>query len=70
MERMGPHRPRIRGRGAGDQWLVRARRWCVRRTERDARLATARGRPISEANLRRLRMRRWAEINRLYEHNQ
>ena len=38
---------------------ARAWRWCVLRTLRDARLAAARGRPMSQRNAERLFRRRW-----------
>ncbi len=64
MDRMS--RPTFRGRphfrGVAEVWLGRARQWCIQRTRRDARLAAARGRPISESNQRRLRARRWADL--------
>lgn len=51
-------------RGAVAVWRGRAWRWCVRRTERDARLAASRLRPISPQNLRRMIARRWNDVNR------
>lgn len=54
--------PRFRG-VAAKRW-VRAMRWCERRTQRDGRLAAARGRSISRRNLGRLELRRvnfWRE---------
>lgn len=60
MERVFPYQPRLRG--AAEAWQGRAWRWCVKRTQRDGRLAARRGRPISAANQRRLRTRRWAEL--------
>lgn len=53
--------PRLRGEGA--VWRGRAWRWCLRRSERDGRLAARRGRPISPQNLRRLAARRWHAVN-------
>lgn len=42
--------------------LPRAWRWCLLATIRDQRLAARRGRAISFPNLRRLLLRRWAEV--------
>lgn len=41
---------------------TRGWRWCVLRTIRDARLAAARGRPISRPTLERLFARRWHRL--------
>jgi len=51
------------GRPHGCRTLARATQWCLRRTERDARLAKKAGRPITSRNLRRLLLRRlWAVV--------
>lgn len=42
--------------------VERGWRWCVQRTIRDARLAKARGRPISRSTLERLFNRRWQRL--------
>ncbi len=60
MDRWTWRQPRFRG--AADQRAQRATRWCERTVQRLARLAAARGRPISPQDQRRMRMRREALV--------
>ena len=61
MHRQQRTQPQFRGAAECQRW--RAYQWCIKRTERDARNAAAKRQPISQANLRRLRMRRWAWVS-------